>query len=153
VAVFGVPAHEFRVKLGVLQPIQDFPYDGYFRMPAIMANRTAGAANFETLLEVDVAARHRAFVGHGEGRLHRVNFQGRPQKSEIVEFPLIVQHLNWAARIESSRHGVAVSRKVAVCGEVRICRPSSAEGQGERDLVDVPQLLVVLEQARVFKQE
>ncbi|MGI8570562.1 MAG: hypothetical protein ACR2KT_16710 [Methylocella sp.] len=141
------------MTLGVLQPIQDVPHDWNFRMPAITANWTAGSANFETLIEVDVAARHRAFVGHREGRLHRVNFQRRPQKSEIVEFPMIMQHLNSTARIEGSRHGVAVRRKVAVCGEVRIRRPRRADGQGERDLVDVPQLLVVLEEARVFKQE
>lgn len=144
---------EFRGKLGVLQPIQDIPHDWNFWMPAITVNWTAGSANLETLKEVDVAAGHRAFVGHGEGRLHRVNFQRRPRKSEIVEFPMIVQHLNWTARIKGSRHGVAVRRKVAVCGEERICRPRSAEGQGERDLIDVPQLLVVLEEAGVFKQE
>ncbi len=66
---------------------------------------------------------------------------------------MIVQHLNWAARIEGSRHGVAMRRKVAVCGEVGICRPRGAEGQGKRDLVDAPQLLAVVEEARVFKQE
>jgi hypothetical protein len=39
-------------------------------------------------------------------------------------------------------------RKVAVCGK-RVCRPRSVEGQGERDLFDELQLLVVLEEARV----
>jgi hypothetical protein len=79
--------HEFQGKLGVRQPIEDFLHDWNFRMPAVKG--TAGSANFEPLIEVNVAAHHGAFVGRGNGRLHRINFQRRPQKSEIVEFPMI----------------------------------------------------------------